>query len=86
MAQLELEGRTRAELEDVLQRIERHFRSEQAVRRRAEESEREAAGELARERELRVRLEEEARCAPGVSRLVARAASAAALLALQGRL
>ena len=60
-AQLELEGRTRAELEDVLQRIERHFRSEQAVRRRAEESEREASGELARERELRVRLEEEAR-------------------------
>lgn len=59
--QLELEGRTRAELEDVLQRIERHFRSEQAVRRRAEESEREAAGELARERELRVRLEEEVR-------------------------
>ena len=57
--QLELEGRTRAELEDVLQRIERHYRSEQAVRRRAEESEREAAGELARERELRVRLEEE---------------------------
>jgi hypothetical protein len=63
-AQLELEGRTRAELEDVLQRIERHFRSEQAVRRRAEESEREAAGELARERELRVRLEEEVRSAP----------------------
>ena len=64
--QLELEGRTRAELEDVLQRIERHYRSEQAVRRRAEESEREAAGELARERELRVRLEEEVRI---VSRL-----------------
>jgi hypothetical protein len=63
-AQLELEGRTRAELEDVLQRIERHFRSEQAVRRRAEESEREAAGELARERELRVRLEEEVRSIP----------------------
>ena len=82
--QLELEGRTRAELEDVLQRIERHYRSEQAVRRRAEESEREAAGELARERELRVRLEEEvciASCLPrarGLGRNLGAACNAAA--------
>lgn len=59
--QLELEGRTRAELEDVLQRIERHFRGEQAVRRRAEDAEREATQEMEHEREMRVRLEEEAR-------------------------
>jgi hypothetical protein len=59
--QLELEGRTRAELEDVLQRIERHFRSEQSARRRAEEAERDDTAELVHERELRVRLEEEAR-------------------------
>jgi hypothetical protein len=48
-------------LEDVLQRIERHFRGEQAVRREAEEAERDASSELVHERELRVRLEEEAR-------------------------
>ena len=80
--QLELEGRTRAELEDVLQRIERHLRSEQTVRRRAEESEREAAEELAHERELRVRLEEEVRllCPHGCVRV--RAPALGALTAL----
>ena len=36
-AQLELEGRTRAELEDMLLRIERHFKAEQAARRKVRE-------------------------------------------------
>ncbi len=61
MPQLELEARTRAELEDMLQRIERHFRNEQAVRRRAEEAESAAAEELAHERDVRLRTEEELR-------------------------
>lgn len=45
----------------MLQRIERHFRNEQAIRRRADDAEAAAAEELAHERELRLRTEEELR-------------------------
>lgn len=45
----------------MLQRIERHFRNEQAIRRRAEEAEAAAAEELAHERDQRLRMEEELR-------------------------
>lgn len=55
-AQLELEGRTRAELEDMLLRIEKHFRAEQAARRRAEEQAAAAEEELRREKAARDRM------------------------------
>lgn len=45
----------------MLQRIERHIRNEQAVRRRAEEAETAAAEEVAHERDVRLRLEDELR-------------------------
>lgn len=63
--QLELESRTTAaacgEMDDMLQRIERHCRNEQALRRKAEEDTEASVRYAAEEREARRGVEEELR-------------------------
>ena len=51
--QLEVESKTNAELEDMLLRIEKHFKAEQVARRKAEEQAASAEAQIAEERELR---------------------------------
>ena len=51
--QLEVESKTNAELEDMLLRIEKHFKAEQVARRKAEEQAAAAEAQIAEERELR---------------------------------
>jgi chromosome segregation ATPase len=48
--QLEVESKTNAELEDMLLRIEKHFKAEQVARRKAEEMVAEAESKIAAER------------------------------------
>jgi hypothetical protein len=51
--QLEVESKTNAELEDMLLRIEKHFKAEQVARRTAEEKASAAEAQISDERELR---------------------------------
>ena len=51
--QLEVESKTNAELEDMLLRIEKHFKAEQVARRTAEEKASSAEAQISDERELR---------------------------------
>ena len=51
--QLEVESKTNAELEDMLLRIEKHFKAEQVARRTAEEKASAAEAQISEERELR---------------------------------
>ena len=51
--QLEVESKTNAELEDMLLRIEKHFKAEQVARRTAEEKASSAETQILEERELR---------------------------------
>ena len=51
--QLEVESKTNAELEDMLLRIEKHFKAEQVARRTAEEKAASAEAQISDERELR---------------------------------
>jgi hypothetical protein len=51
--QLEVESKTNAELEDMLLRIEKHFKAEQVARRKAEEQAAASEAQIGEERELR---------------------------------
>ena len=53
--QLKVESKTNAELEDMLLRIEKHFKAEQVARRKAEEKASSAEAQISEERELRER-------------------------------
>ena len=55
--QLEVESKTNAELEDMLLRIEKHFKAEQAARRKADEAVAQAERQIVAEREQREKLE-----------------------------